>query len=128
MNKNGLPTLLTIVSGGSYLQREAAIAAAITQIAASANTASNAVILEGLPDGNQILQADSSLHIQRIAPGCICCIGNLVLRVTLNRILKQPPTRLYLGIANASHLDQLIDFLQQAPYRELLKLEHIHRG
>lgn len=118
--------LLTIVSGGSYRQREAAIAAAIAQSAANANpigTTRNAVILEGLPDGEQIFSADSSLQIQRIAPGCMCCIGNLVLRVSLNRVLKNPPTRLYIGFANIEHLEPLLDFLQQPPYRALLQLE-----
>lgn len=123
MNQSSLPTLLTLVSGGSYIQREAAIAASIVKSSDCANKTSNAVILEGLPDGRQILSADSSLQIQRIAPGCICCIGNLVLRVTLNRILRKPPARLYLGIANVAHLDQLTTFLQQPPYRELLQLD-----
>lgn len=123
MNKS---CLLTIVSGGSYTQRETTVAAAIAQSEAGASKTSKtskAVILEGLPDGCTILSATDTRQIQRIAPGCMCCIGNLVLRVTLNRILKNPPARLYLGLANAAHLDQLITFLQSPPYSELLQLD-----
>lgn len=127
MNQSGLLTLLTIVSGGSYTQREVAIAAAIAQSPAKLSATRNAVILEGLPDGDQILSADSSLQVQRIASGCMCCIGNLVLRVTLNRALKNLPTRLYLGFANTEHLDPLMNFLRQPPYCELLKLEQEFR-
>lgn len=115
---------VTLVSGGSYAQRESAIAAAIlSEPAAATNAVTSAVILEGLPDGNHALQPSPTLQIQRIAPGCLCCIGNLVMRVTLNRILQRPPKRLYLGLADAAHREKLLEFLQQAPYLELLTLD-----
>jgi G3E family GTPase len=58
----------------------------------------------------------------RIAPGCLCCTGNLVLRVTLNRLLRQRPKRLFIGIARSEHLDQLRSWLQSKPYDQLLRL------
>src|SRR5205085_6503161 len=98
-------------------QREQAIAAVLHQ-----NGAFSAVILEGLPDGKPILAPSPSLLIERIAPGCLCCTGNLVLRVTLNRLLRRAPSRLFIGVASAGHLDQLRSWLGTAPYDQLLEL------
>jgi hypothetical protein len=81
-----------------------------------------AVLLEGLPDGHTILIPSDTLLIERIAPGCLCCTGNLVLRVTLNRLLRRRPARLYLGLASTEHLDQLRSWLQAPPYDQLLEL------
>lgn len=44
------------------------------------------------------------------------------MRVTLNRILRHPPARLYISLAQATHLDQIRLFLTQAPYDALLVL------
>jgi hypothetical protein len=107
----------TLVTGATGREREHAIAADLHQ-----NGAVTAVILEGLPDGQPILHPSSSLLIERIAPGCLCCAGNLVLRVTLNRLLRRGPARLYIGVANAEHLDQLRSWLGSAPYDQLLDL------
>jgi hypothetical protein len=85
------------------------------------NGAVAAVILEGLPDGQPVLHPSPSLLIERIAPGCLCCTGNLVLRVTLNRLLRARPSRLLIGVA-AGHLDQLRSWLRSAPYDQLLDL------
>lgn len=113
-------SLVTLVSGGSYTDRETWIAAALTHELPSL---SQAAILEGLPDGGQLLLAHTQLSLHRIAPGCMCCIGNLVMRVTLNRILKNPPVRLYLGLANDQHIENLLGFLQQSPYNDLVELD-----
>ena len=81
-------------------------------------------LLEGLADGRgePALAAGSDVQILRIAAGCPCCIGNLTLRVTLNRILRRPPAQLYLGLASTAHLPQIRTFLSQPPYRDLLQL------
>lgn len=109
--------LATLVTGVSASAREAAIAALLdTQW-------STALILEGLPDGtDSFVKFDhvANLQIKRIAPGCVCCIGNLTLRVTLNRILRNPPTRLYLSLAAADHIEEVRRFLTRAPYDALL--------
>lgn len=109
-----------LVTGASAATREQAIAQCMHQ-----NGAFSAVILEGLPSGQPLLQASPSLLIERIAPGCLCCTGNLVLRVTLNRLLRRAPKRLYIGVADASHLGQLRSWLASPPYDQLLDLAPI---
>ena len=117
---------LTLVSGGRAAGREAAIAQALAPGELAA------VILEGLADGNAILadlagQASPSssfpLQLLRIAPGCLCCSGNLVLRVTLNRLLRHPPARLFISLADATHIEQLRAWLTASPYDVLLALQ-----
>lgn len=114
----------TLVTGASVQAREAAIAAAIAATSADFPTA---VILEGLAPGHSPfdnLCADvlARVHSARIAPGCLCCTGNLVLRVTLNRLLRQRPASLYIGVARGEHLDQLRSWLRSEPYDQLLRL------
>jgi G3E family GTPase len=107
----------TLVTGTSAAAREAAIAAALTP------DVRTAIILEGMPDANSGLDAISSrLQIARIAPGCICCTGNLTMRVTLNRLLRAKPEQLYIGLATSAHLAQVRTFLSAAPYDNLLTL------
>ena len=120
-------TPLTLVSGGRASDREAAIAQALPPQQA------NAVILEGLADGNSILAdlADlaeqtsppAGLQLLRIAPGCLCCSGNLVLRVTLNRLLRHPPAHLFISLADATHIEQLRSWIAASPYDAWLALE-----
>ncbi|HWT72527.1 MAG TPA: GTPase [Oxalicibacterium sp.] len=111
-------TLLTLVTGGSAGTREAAIAAQLDP------AQSAAVILEGLPDGKDVLLSAATSHLQvvRIAPGCMHCTGNLVMRVTLNRMLRERPPRLYISVASTEHLDLLREFLRAPPYDALLTL------
>jgi G3E family GTPase len=112
-------TLTTLVVGGRAAAREATITAALD------TDARNAVILEGLPDGSDGLDTLTHLpHLQiaRIAPGCMCCTGNLIMRVTLNRMLRHAPARLYIGVAASAHLAQIRRFLTQPPYDTLLTL------
>ena len=106
----------TLVPGATAALREAAIAA---RVPAGQRCA---VILEGLPDGHAVLSPTSLLDVHRIAPACLCCTGNLVLRVTLNRILRLRPERLFVGVASVDHLDQLRSWLQNPPYDQLLEL------
>jgi hypothetical protein len=109
-------TLVTIVTGASAAAREAAIAALL------APGQGAAMILEGLSDGRPLLVSSAMHDVHRVAPACLCCTGNLVLRVTLNRILRKRPGRLFIGVANWDHLDQLRSWLQQPPYDQLLEL------
>lgn len=85
----------------------------------------DAVILEGFGVAADPLENGPGLHVTRIAPGCLCCDGNLVLRVTLNRLLRQRPRRLFIGLASSEHLDQLRSWLQSAPYDQLLRLDPV---
>lgn len=119
-------TLTTLVTGPSARLREAAIAAVL------APAVTTALILEGLSDGNSLLPVTSDLQlarssalplqIVRIAPACLCCTGNLILRVTLNRILRRAPRRLFISLANAQHIEHLRLFLTQAPYDQYLSM------
>lgn len=110
-------TLTTLVIGATIAAREAAIAEVLDPALPTA------LILEGLPDGASPLGALEQvphLHMARIAPGCLCCIGNLTMRVTLNRLLRRSPARLYISVANAAHVESLRTFMQQSPYDNLL--------
>lgn len=109
---------MTLVHGGSHRDRE-------KMIADSASQDGTGVIIEGLPDGSGLLEtlaASGQLQLHRIAPGCPCCMGNLTVRVTLNRLLRQTPKQIYLAIADATHLPAIREFLQDAQYREHLTL------
>ena len=123
---------VTLVTGAGAAARETAIAAALMSVAsASAPLVGGtvALILEGLPSGQSEHAALLDPHhntllaqAARIAPGCLCCIGNLTLKVTLNRILRHPPQRLYISLASATHIGQLRAFLSAPPYDSLLRL------
>jgi hypothetical protein len=113
-------TTTSLVTGATAGARERLIAAQLPPPLSDA--ACRAVLLEGLPDGQTLLVPSPTLLIERIAPGCLCCTGNLVLRVTLNRLLRRKPERLYIGLATTEHLDQLRSWLQHPPYDQLLEL------
>ena len=108
--------LATLVPGATLAAREALIAASLF------SGQRCAVILEGLPDGSTILSSSSTLNVHRVAPACLCCTGNLILRVTLNRILRLRPERLFVGVASVDHLDQLRSWLRDPPYDQLLEM------
>jgi G3E family GTPase len=117
-------TLTTLVIGAHSAAREAAIAAAITMDNEPGKQ--TAVILEGIASGSSHLESSASadalhiVHIVRIAPGCMCCVGNLTLRVTLNRLLRKPPSRLFIALATSTHLAQIRTFLTHEPYDAFL--------
>ena len=116
-----VPTWL--VTGPRAGVREAAIAAHL------APDQSSVIILEGLSDGSSALVFEDGAGpvvppvVHRIAPGCLHCSGNLILRVTLNRVLRQAPARLYISLATSTHLEQLRSWLSEPPYGELLSLQ-----
>ncbi|WP_307721652.1 GTPase [Zemynaea arenosa] len=93
---------------------------------------STAIILEGLPSGTPLLDDAPGLSLARIASGCLCCAGQLVLRVTLNRMLgRRPdarPQRLFIGLADEAHADQLRSWLSLTPYDQLLELGPTQRA
>lgn len=117
-----------LVTGTRAGAREEAIAALLaapvvpSAPAGAVPEAPDAVILEGMGVAATPLETGPGLHLVRIAPGCLCCDGNLVLRVTLNRLLRQRPRRLFIGLASSEHLDQLRSWLAAPPYDQLLAL------
>jgi G3E family GTPase len=113
-------TVLTLVTGAAASTREAAIAAQLSDLH---EDGTQAIILEGLASGNSPLDdLPPGQTVARIAPGCLCCTGNLVLRVTLNRLLRRRPRRIFIGVADSEHLDQLRSWLRSEPYDQLLRL------
>lgn len=116
-------TLTSLVMGGRAKDREAVIFSNIDR------KIKTSIILEGLPDGHSELdilashsQSNPFLTISRIAPGCMCCVSNMIMRVHLNRILRTKPVRLYISVANSAHIEQLRFFLRQTPYDGLISL------
>lgn len=122
--------LTTLVTGSGAEKREAAIASALDPHCRTA------VILEGLPNGRTRLDEVTapslnvvhttndrpSVDIARIAPGCLCCTGNITMKVTLNRLIRSRPERLYIGLATNTHLENIRAFLAGEPYNKLLTL------
>ena len=109
-----------LIYGLTSIERENKIAAML------APNSMNAVIIEAIANGNSKLgeiDQNENLIIQRIAPGCPCCIGNLTMRVTLNRLLRKSPQHLYISLASNEHLPTIREFLQTAQYKDLLTLQ-----
>jgi G3E family GTPase len=82
-------------------------------------------LLDCMPDSASALagmQSNKDYSIARIAPGCPCCIGNLTMRVTLNRMLRHPPDYLFISLASTAHLEQTRQFLASSPYDTYLQL------
>ena len=109
-------TTLRLVYGANQSQREQAIQ---TQINPSLFTVA---LLEGGAVGNAALDSLATIKVVRMAPGCPCCIGNLTMRVMLNRALKEKPDLVFLSLANPMHLTAIRDFLQEDQYSGRLNL------
>lgn len=61
-----------------------------------------AVLAEGLFEP---IDLPADIPLVRLAPGCVCCVGQLPLRVALVRLLRQHrPQHLFLLLADAGHL------------------------
>lgn len=118
-------TELTLVAGGSYAEREAWIATTLQNTSIHTNQEKLGVLLEGLPSGSMFLQTSSTLQVERIAPGCFCCIGQLAMRVSLNRLLRQQLGHLFIAINDEQHLSSFHASLSQAPYAELINCKDI---
>lgn len=114
-----IPTTL-LASSRAHASTEQALADKLRAAIASHGDA--ALIIEGLASGAGVLEGLSALRMVRLAPACLCCAGNLVLKVHLNRILRQPPKALFLFLADARHVPQLHTQLSTAPYDSYLQL------
>lgn len=119
----------TLVAGSSGALRETRIASALASERRGAGTSASpaAVLLEGLPGGQDASPLDAMakqqpLWLVRTAPGCFCCTGRLPLQVHLNRLLRQGPSRLFIGIADGRHLPSLRELLARPPYDAWLRL------
>lgn len=64
-----------------------------------------AVLVEGL---FEVLDLPAEIPLLRLAPGCVCCVGQVPLRVALVRLVRQHrPQQLLLLLARGSHLDRV---------------------
>jgi hypothetical protein len=115
--------LLQLVCGAHYQDREEHIAHLINQKLSLDFQSTIGVILEGLPSGSNTLKASTNLLLDRIAPGCFCCIGNLAMKVCLNRMLRQHPVLIYIAVASVDHLENIRATLQESPYQQLIQLQ-----
>jgi len=116
-------TVCTLVAGGDTGWRAAAINALIAR--PTTPPASTAILLEGVHAGITDLQQihpRADLHIVTVAPGCPCCGDGLVMRVSLDRLLRGRPARLIVSLADHVHLPHLQTFLCSAPYADRLTL------
>lgn len=111
-----------LLAGGVYQTREAWINAAIAVLPMGSKVG---VLLEGLPTGTPLLQSSSHLFVERIAPGCFCCIGQLAMRVTLHRLLRRQPDLLFIAINDINHVQKLTLHLQSEQYLLRLKCENV---
>ncbi len=112
-------TIVSLVFGGTATSRHEAIAARVSE------DKKTAAIIEGIAGTgalDSMLPSSNNLQLVHLAPGCPCCTGQLVMRVTLNRLLRQHPDQIYLSLANTEHLTGVINFLQEDQYRERLKI------
>ena len=117
-------TCCTLVAGGTAAQRLAAIAACLDP------TRTTAVIAEGLQAGSlpcamaltDPASRSAPLRMTTIATGCPHCDDGLVMRVTLDRVLRHPPALLYISLADQQHLPHLQQFLSAPPYDILVTL------
>ncbi|MFZ6818854.1 GTPase [Undibacterium sp. Ji22W] len=117
-------TGLILVAGGSYTEREVWIATALADHSPAQPNKKSGVLLEGLPSGQLILENSSLLSVERIAPGCFCCIGQIAMRVTFQRLLRLRLAHLYIAINDAQHLSSLKSIFSQAQYAQLVKCEN----
>jgi hypothetical protein len=79
-----------------------------------------AVIAEG---AFSALAAPDGVIVNRIAAGCVCCIGQIALRVTLTRLLRaHRPARLLLLLTSGEHIDRVRKMLGDGQFAALLRL------
>jgi G3E family GTPase len=54
------------------------------------------------------LDAPADVPLARLAPGCVCCVGQVPLRVTLTRTVRAyRPDHLLLLLSSAGHLERV---------------------
>ena len=82
--------------------------------------APRAALVEGAFDD---LQAPSDTVVERLAAGCVCCVGNVPMRVVLTRLLRQHrPASVLLLIAATTHRERVERMLTSAPLDQAVQL------
>lgn len=109
-------TILHLVYGANQRARESAIKTQMNPTLFAIALLEGMVLSEASPDPL------GSMKVVRLAAGCTCCTGNLIMRVMLNRALKEKPDIVFLSLANSAHLTAVRDFLQEDQYCGRLEL------
>lgn len=65
--------------------------------------------------GMQALATPADVELMRLMAGCICCIGQVPMRIALVRLLRQRPSLddLLVLVAGETHLDRVRALLQE---------------
>lgn len=69
------------------------------------------------------LDAPDEVAVTRLAAGCVCCVGQLPLKVTLARMLRAGRTDLLLLLASGAHLPLVRSMLTDGSLGVKLQLE-----
>lgn len=115
-----IPT--TLIVGATAQDRERTIAGLIRRHHEAPHCA---VLLEGLSGGTPILESLPHVTVTRIAPGCVCCSNQMVMRTYLHRLIRQQPDHLYLSLADHTHLNNVRNALQRDGYENVLTLSEV---
>jgi hypothetical protein len=110
----------TIVCGGDPTTREAAIATRLDPHHGAA------VIIEGARAATPQLPLPGTPALSsliNIVPDCPCCGTALILRVTLDRVLRQRAPVLFLSLDASTHASHVATLLQSAPYAAMISLQ-----
>ena len=92
-----------VIIVGAYLREARSLA--LEKARAHVSEGLQAVIVEGGPG---TLSAPPGVELVQLAPGCVCCVGQLPLRVTVARLLRQSrPARLWIEVSAAQHVAEL---------------------
>jgi G3E family GTPase len=108
-----------LVVGMSAFDREQAISTVLNNAAINDGAfPKSAILIEGLSDGKSLLESNDQTIVARIASGCLCCSNNMIMRIYLNRLIRQKPQHLFLSLSTDTHLDQIRQFLSTPDYAE----------
>jgi hypothetical protein len=69
------------------------------------------------------LDVPDEVAVERLAGGCVCCFGQLPLRVTLVRLIRAGRSDLLLLLASGGHLPQVRTLLTDGSLGVKLELE-----
>ena len=108
----------------AQLTLQIAAGAAAQQGALDAWTADAATPRVALVEaGLHELDAPPATVVERLPAGCVCCVGNVVMRVALTRLLRQHrPASVLLLIAENTHRERVERMLTSGPLADVLTL------
>jgi hypothetical protein len=97
-------TVMTVRAARGAVEQQAALDAWVQQRQSAAGKSGLAVIAEG---AFFELTVPHDVTLERLAAGCVCCIGLLPLQVTLTRLLRKRPRAVLLLVADAAHIERV---------------------